>query len=184
MSFNGTPPGPARKPLRHDPEGWQIEDDSVAEHTLRALEAAGLIVLEMVFHRLSNMGLDLTDHDLDLALRGLGTLAGRVGMTRLAWMTGTDGAGNKRASKADDADAEAVGEAMRRVLQWLLIWDPTNPDAPPSFAPPSAPRPTVRLDLDELHAAAIYLDRRARAQGVSGPGSRRRMVRTTTRSSS
>lgn len=181
MSSNGTPLGPARKPLRRDPAGWQIEDDPVAEETLRALEAAGLIMLEMVMHRLSRLGLDPGDHDLDLALRGLGTLAGRVGMTRLSWMTGTAEDGTKRADSKGTAEAEAVGEAMRRVLQWLLVWDPTDPDTPPSFAPPSPPRPTVRLDLDELHAAATYLDRRARGQGTTGPGRRRSMVRATTR---
>jgi hypothetical protein len=173
--------GPQRKPLRNDPRGWVIEDHPTAEQTLRALEAAGLIVLELLLHRISRLTLDPNDHDLDLALRGLGTLGGRVGMSRLAWMTGTAPDGTKRADKAGTPEAEAVGEAMRRVLEWLLIWDPTNSDLPPDLAPPSVPRPIVRLDLDELHAAAIYLDRRARAQGTTGPGARRRMVRTTTR---
>lgn len=173
--------GPSRRSLRRDPRGWQIEDDEVAERTLQALEAAGLIMLEMVFHRLSHMGLDHSDPELDLALRGLGSLAGRVGMSRLSWLSGFDEAGNPRADQAGTSEAKAVGEAMRRVLQWLLHWHPTDIDAPPVFAPPSAPRPTVRLDLDELHAAAIYLDRRASGQGTSGPGARRRMVRSTTR---
>ncbi len=173
--------GPQRKPLRKDPRGWTIEDDPTAEQTLRALEAAGLIVLELLLHRISRLTLNPNDHDLDLALRGLGSLAGRVGMSRLAWMTGTAEDGTKRLDKAGTAEAEAVGEAMRRLLQWLLVWDPTNPDLPPELAPPSVPRPIVRLDLDELHAAAIYLNRRARGQGTAGPGARRNMVRTTTR---
>lgn len=173
--------GPQRKPLGNDPRGWVIEDDAVAEETLRALESAGLIVLELLLHRISHLTLDPNDHDLDLALRALGSIAGRVGMTRLSWMTGISEDGTKRLDKAGTPEAEAVGEAMRRVLQWLLVWDPTNPDLPPTIARPSVPRPTVRLDLSELHASAIYLDRRARAQGTSGPGARRRMVRTTTR---
>lgn len=175
--------GPARKPLRKDPHGWTIEDDPTAEALLQALEAAGLIFAEMLFHRFSRLGLGTVadDHDLDLALRGLGTVAGRIGMTRLTWLTGTDETGRKRQHSADTPEAEAVGEAMRRVLQWLLVWDPTDPDAPPTIAPPSTPRPTVRLDLDELHSAAIYLDRRAAGQGNAGPGPRRRIVRTTAR---
>lgn len=181
MSSNGRPLGPSRAPIRKDPRGWQIEDDPTAEALLQALEAAGLIMLEMVLKRFSRMGLEPGDHKLDLALRGLGHTAGSIGMTRLAWLTGTDEVGNPRRDKAGTAEAEAVGEAMRRVLQWLLIWDPTNEDAPPVFAPPSVPRPTVRLDLDELHAVATYLNRRAHNQGTTGPGARRRMVRTTTR---
>jgi hypothetical protein len=173
--------GPQRKPLRNDPRGWAIEDDPTAEQTLRALESAGLIVLELLLHRISRLTLDPNDHDLDLALRGLGSMAGRAGMSRLSWMTGISEDGTKRLDKAGTPEAEAVGEAMRRVLQWLLIWDPTNPDLPPELAPPSVPRPIVRLDLVELHAAAIYLDRRAGGQGTAGPGARRRMVRTTTR---
>ena len=174
--------GPARKPLHKDDAAtWQIEDDAVAEQTLRALEAAGLIVLELLLHRIARLGLDPNDHDLDLALKALGSVSGRVGMTRLTWMTGVAEDGIKRAESEGTPEAKAVGEAMRRVLQWLLIWDPTNPDAPPDLAPPSVPRPIVRLDLDELHASAFYLDRRAAAQGASGPGARRRMVRTTTR---
>lgn len=176
--------GPERKPLRNDPRGWVIEDDPMAEEVLRALEAAGLIVLEMLLHRISRLGLDPNDHDLDSAIRGLGSLAGRVGMTRLAWQTGTTPDGLPRNDKAGTSEAEAAGAAMRRVLEWLLIWDPTNEDLPPTLAPPSVPRPTVRLDLDELYAAAIYLDRRAKGQGASGPGRRRRMVRETTRRSS
>jgi hypothetical protein len=178
---NGRPLGPQRKPLSKDPRGGVIEDDPTAEELLRALESAGLILLELVLHRFSRLGLDPHDSDLDLALRGLGTLAGRVGMSRLSWMTGISETGTKRADKAGTAEAEAVGEAMRRVLQWLLEWDLTNADLPPQFAAPSVPRPTVRLDLAELHNAALYLDKRARQQGTSGPGGRRRMVRTTTR---
>jgi hypothetical protein len=154
----------------------------MAEEVLRSLEAAGLIVLELLLHRISRLGLNPVDHELDLALRGLGTSAGRVGMTRLSWQTGFDEVGVKRTEKAGTPEAEAAGGAMRRVLQWLLIWDPRDPDLPPDLAPPSVPRPIVRLDLDELHAAATYLDRRARNQGTTGPGSRRRMVRTTRRS--
>lgn len=175
------PLGPQRKPLAKDPRGWVIEDDATAEQTLRALESAGLIVLELLLHRISRLGLDPNDHDLDLALRALGSISGRVGMSRLSWMTGISEAGTKRLDKAGTPEAEAVGEAMRRVLQWLLVWDPTDPDLPPDLAPPSVPRPIVRLDLSELHAAAIYLDRRAGGQGTSGPGARRRMIRTTTR---
>jgi hypothetical protein len=181
MSARATPLGPARKPFRNDPRGWQIEDDATAEALLEAAEAAGLIFLELVLHRLSRLSLEPGDHDLDLALRGLGTLAGRVGMSRLSWLTGIDELGRARQDKAGTPEAEAVGEAMRRVLQWLLVWDPLDPDAPPELAPPSSPRPIVRLDLAELHAAATYLDRRARDQGTSGPGRRRSMVRTTTR---
>jgi len=179
--MSGRPLGPARKPLTKDPAGWIIEDNPTAEQTLRALESAGLIVLELLLHRISRLTLDPNDHDLDLALRALGSVAGRVGMSRLSWMTGISEDGTKRADSEGTPESEAVGEAMRRVLQWLLIWDPTNPDAPPDLAPPSVPRPIVRLDLGELHAAATYLDRRARGQGTAGPGARRRMVRTTTR---
>jgi len=181
MTARATPLGPARKPLRNDPRGWPIEDDAIAEAPLAALEAAGLIVLELLLHRISRLGLDPTDPDLDLALRGLGTLSGRVGMSRLSWLSGIDETGRRRAESAGTDEAQAVGEAMRRVLQWLLVWDPTNTNAPPTIAPPSVPRPTIRIDLDELHAAAVYLDRRARGQGTTGPGERRRIVNTTTR---
>jgi hypothetical protein len=176
--------GPPRKPLRKDPEGWAIEDYPTAEALLQALEAAGLIFAEMLLKRVSRLGLDPNDHDLDLALRGLGHVAGSIGMTRLSWLTGVDEKGRKRQDSAGTAEAEAVGEAMRRVLQWLLIWDPTDEDAPPTIAPPSPPRPIVRLDLDELHGAAIWLNRRASRQGNAGPGPRRRMVRETTRRTS
>ena len=175
------PLGPARKTLRADPLGMQIEDDAMAEQVLRGLEAAGLIVLELLLHRISRLGLDPNDHELDLALRSLGSLGGRVGMSRLSYMVGFDEAGQRRDEKAGTSEAEAAGEAIRRVLQWLLIWDPTNEDLPPELAPPTVPRPIVRLDLEELWNAALYLDRRARAQGTSGPGDRRRMVRTTSR---
>lgn len=173
--------GPLRRPLRRDPTGWQIEDDQVAEATLQALEALGLITAEILLHRYSRLGLDPGDHDLDLALRGLGSLAGRVGMSRVAWLAGVDETGAVRRESAGTPEAVAVGEAIRRVLRWLFVWDPTDPDQPPTLAPPLPPPPTVRLDLDELHAAAMYLDRRARDQGLPGPGSRRRMTRTTTR---
>lgn len=173
--------GAARKPLRRDPLGMQIEDDAMAEQVLRGLEAAGLIVLELLLHRISRLGLDPNDHELDLALRSLGSLGGRVGMSRLSYMVGYDEAGLRRDEKAGTPEAEAAGEAIRRFLEWLLIFDPINPDNPPELAPPSVPRPIVRLDLSELWNAALYLDRRARSQGTSGPGDRRRMVRTTTR---
>lgn len=180
--MTAAPLGALRRPLRRDPRGWQIEDDDAAERTLQALEAAGLIFAEMVLHRISRLGLDPTDHDLDLALRGLGTLAGRVGMSRLSWLTGVDEAGNARRDKAeDDGTAEAVGERLRLILRWLLEWDPINPDAPPTFRPPSSPPASVRIALDELHAAAVYLDRRLNDQGLPGPGGRRSMARTTTR---
>ena len=184
MSGNGRALGPARKPLRKDPRGWQIEDDATAEALLESLEAAGLIILELFLHRVSRLGLEPGDPDLDLALRGLGSLAGRVGMSRLSWLTGTDEVGRRRTERAGTPEAEAVGEAIRRVLQWLLVWDPTDPEAVPTIAALSVPRPTVRLDLAELWAVATYLDRRARAQGMAGPGRRRSMVRQTTRRSS
>lgn len=173
--------GPGRRPLRKDPAGWQIEDDASAEAFLQALEAAGLVVLELFLKRFAALGLDPGDHDLDLALRGIGHVAGSVGMTRLSWLTGTDELGRPRAESAGTAEAEAFGAAMRRVLQWLLIWDPEDPDAPPAIAPPSVPRPVVRLDLDELHAAAVPFDRRARSQGAAGVGRRRSMTRSTSR---
>lgn len=175
------PLAPFRHPLRRDPRGWQIEDDDVAERLLQALETFGLILAELTLHRFSRLGLDPSDHDLDLALRGLGTLAGRVGMSRLAWLTGIDETGARRSDSADDDTARAVGERMRTVLDWLLVWDLTDPDAPPAFRKPSPPPARVRVALDELHAAATYLDRRARGQGNAGPGRRRNMVRTTTR---
>ena len=180
--MTGRPLGPHRKAIAKDPGGSVIEDNAVSEELLRALEAAGLIVLELLLHRMSRLGLDPNDHDLDLALRGLGFTAGSVGMSRLSYQTGVDERGVKRTTKAGTPEAEAVGDAMRRVLQWLLIWDPTDPDAPPTIAPPSVPRPIVRLDLTELYNAVLYLNRRARGQGATGPGARRRMVNTTTRS--
>lgn len=178
------PIAPFRHPLRRDPRGWQIEDDDAAERLLQALEAFGLILAELTLHRFSRLGLDHHDHDLDLALRGLGTLAGRVGMSRLSWLTGVDETGRRRADHAqDDGTAAAIGERMRAVLDWLLVWNLADPDAPPAFRPPTPPPPAVRLALDELHAAAVYLDRRLTDQGLPGPGNRRRMARTTTRRS-
>lgn len=171
----------ARRPLRNDPVAWQIEDDDVAEAALEAVEALGLLFAEMVLHRVSRLHLDPADGDLDLAVRAIGSVAGRVGMSRLAWLSGVDEAGHHRRDSADSDSAKAVGEAMRRVTNWLLAWDLTDPDAPPQLRPPTPPSPTVRLDLDELHAALIYLDRRAGAQGLPGPGRRRSIVRTTTR---
>jgi hypothetical protein len=173
-----------RGALRKDPRGWQIEDDAVAERTLQALEIFGLVFAEVVLHRVSRLNLDPGDNQLDLALRGLGTLSGRVAMSRLAWLTGIDETGAVRRDRADEAEAEAVGERMRAVLAWLLEWDLTDPDAPPQLRPPSPPPASVRLALSELHAAAMYLDRRARGQGTTGPGRRRSMVRTTTRRTS
>jgi hypothetical protein len=171
----------ARRTLRKDPRGWQIEDDVTAERTLQALEIFGLIFAEIALKRISDLGLDPNDHDLDLALRGLGHVAGAVGMSRLAWMTGIDEMGRHRGDKADEIEAEDVGAAMRRVLNWLLEWDITNIDAPPTLRPPTPPPASVRIDLNELWASALYLNRRASGQGNRGPGERRRMVRTTTR---
>jgi hypothetical protein len=170
--------GLGRKPLRKDPRGWQIEDDASAEACLQALEAAGLVFLEVFLKRLSRLPFE---PDTALALRGLGHTAGAHGMTRLTWSTGVDETGQRRADRAGTPEAEAFGEAMRRVLNWLLIWDPTNPDAPPEVRPPSPPPAAVILDLDELHAAAVALNRRASSQGTRGRGSRRNMTRTTTR---
>lgn len=170
-----------RTPLRKDPRGWQIEDDAVAERTLQALEILGLIFAEMVLHRISRLNLDPADRDLDLSIRGLGSISGRVAMSRLAWLTGTDETGKRRMESADEAEAEAVGLRMRSILHWLLEWDLTDPDAPPELRPPTPPPASVRLALTELWAAAMYLDRRAKGQGTSGPGARRNMIRTTTR---
>lgn len=170
-----------RRPLRRDPVNWQIEDDAVAEHALEALELLGLITAELLLHRISRLSLDAGDHDLDLALRAMGTTSGRVAMSRLAWLTGFDETGRRRQDTAGTPEAEAVGERLRAILDWLFVWDLTNPDAPPQLRPPSPPSPRVRAALDELHAALFYLDRRARAQGLPGPGRRRTMVRTTTR---
>lgn len=170
-----------RHPLRKDPRGWQIEDDAAAERTLQALEILGLIFAEMVLHKISRVGLAPYDPDLDLSLRGLGSISGRVAMSRLAWLTGTDEAGNPRRDKADEAEAEAVGERMRAILNWLLVWDLTDPDQPPELRPPTEPPASVVLALRELWAASMYLDRRAKGQGTTGPGARRNMIRTTTR---
>jgi hypothetical protein len=169
----------ARAPLRSDPAHWQIEDDAMAEAVLQGLEAVGLIFAEVFLRRIAE--LHRSDTGVNLALKGLGTLAGRVGMSRLTWMTGTDELGAIRSEGAGSDEAAAAGSAFRRVLNWLLVWNPTDIEAPPALRPASPPPASVILDLDELHAAAIYLDRRARSQGLTGPGSRRRMVRSTTR---
>lgn len=173
-----------RQPLRRDPLAWQIEDDPMAEEALRAVETLGLLFAEMALHRLSRLGINPGDPDTDLALRAIGSISGRVAMTRLAWQTGTDEQGRERREKADTAEAEAAGERMRAVLNWLFEWNLTDPDAPPSLRQPSTPPPSVRLALNELWAALTYLDRRARGQGSSGPGRRRNMTRTTTRRTS
>ncbi len=178
------PLGPYRGTLRKDPAGWQIEDDETAERVLQALEILGLVFAEIVLHRVSRLSLDPHDSDLDLGLRGLGSLSGRVAMSRLAWLAGVDETGARRRDKAGTAEAEAVGERMRAILNWLLVWNPTDPDQPPQLRPPSAPPASVRLAIAELYAGAMYLDRRARSQGTSGPGDRRSMVRTTTRRTS
>lgn len=174
---------PARHPLRGPGHGWQIEDDETAEAVLASLEAAGFVVLELILHRLARLQLDPNDHDLDLALKGLGTLSGRVGMTRLAWLAGVDERGRQVATPDPNPMAGPAAEAIRRVLNWLLVWDLGNPDAPPELRRPTVPPPAVRLDLDELHAAAMFLDRRARNAGVTGPGRRRGIIRRSTRRS-
>lgn len=173
-----------RQPLRRDPLAWQIEDDPMAEEALRAVETLGMIFAEMALHRLSRLGLNPGDPDTDLALRAMGSVSGRVAMSRLAWQTGTDELGRERQEKADTPEAEAAGERIRAVLHWLLEWDLTDPDQPPRLRQPSAPPPSVQLALNELWAALTYLDRRARDQGTSGPGRRRETVRTTTRRTS
>lgn len=173
-----------RQPLRRDPRGWQIEDDPMAEEALRAVETLGMIFAEMVLHRLSRAGLNPGDPDTDLALRAMGSVAGRVGMSRLAWQTGVDETGNPRRDSAGTPEAEAAGERMRAVLNWLFEWDLNDPDAPPKLRTPSTPPATVRLALEELWAALLYFDRRAKGQGVVGPGQRRRVTRETTRRTS
>lgn len=184
MTRRTYPLAPHHRPLRKDPRGWQIEDDPVAEETLRALEVLGLIFAETALHRLSRLGLDPGDADLDLSLRALGSLSGRVAMSRLAWQTGIDETGVDRKDSAGTAEAEAIGERLRDVLNWLFKWDMTDPDAPPQLREVTPPPPIVRVALQDLWAAALYLDRRAGAQGTTGPGRRRSMVRETTRRTS
>lgn len=171
-------PFPTRPPLRNDPSGWQIEDDTAAEAALQAIEAAGGIILELLFHRISRLPFDT---DVALALRGIGTLAGRHGLSTLSHLTGIDEAGRRRNESAELEDAgPAAGGAMREILHWLLEWSP-DPDQPPELRKPSPPPPSVQLALDELHAAAIYLDRRSANAGLTGPGRKRTIVRSTTR---
>lgn len=173
-------PMPTRPALDRDPVASTVEDDAVAEETVRAVEILGMIFAEMALHRLSRLG--LTDNpDTNLALRAMGTVSGRLAMTRLAYQTGTDEAGNPRRAKADTAEAEAVGARMRAVLDWLLVWDLTNPDAPPTLRPPSPPPPTVELALIELWDGLRYFDRRLMNGGVAGPGNRRYIATQTTR---
>ena len=164
-----------RRTIRHDPTRWQIEDNEAGEEALRALEAFGLVVLEAYLHAVSRLG---HDDGTALALRGLGSLAGRVGMSRLTWQTGVDELGNVR----HDAPAagHAVGSATRRVLNWLFRW-PNGFGSPPVPAPPGPPPAAVVLDLDELHALATFVDRRLQSEGLTGPGRRRIITRTTSR---
>lgn len=168
--------------MRRDPRGWAIEDDPQAEEALAAVEALGMIFAEVALHRLSRLQLDPTDPDLDLALRALGHVAGSVGMSRLTWQTGVDERGQTRRDHANTEEAKAAGERMRAILNWLFVWDLSDPKAPPSLRPPSVPPPSVRLALDELWAALLYFSRRATAQGLPGPGRKRRIARMSTRS--
>lgn len=172
---------PGWEALRQDPRGWSIENDEVAEEALAAVEALGMIFAEIALHRLSRLQLDPGDHDLDLALRALGHVAGSVAMSRLTWQTGIDEHGQRRQDWAGTQEALAAGQRMRAVLSWLFEWDLTDPKAPPSLQKPSVPPPSVRLALDELWAAVVYYNRRASAQGTVGPGRRRSITRASTR---
>ncbi len=174
---------PFRQPLRRDPRGWQIEDDEAAEAVLVALESMGLIFAELILHAISNGGM-LNNVNEELAVRGIGSTAGRVGMSRLSWLTGLDELGQKRREQSDNPMAEGAGERVRTVLHWLLEWELHNPDAPPRLRPPSAPPPKVALALDDLHAVVTYFSRRSANSGMAGPGLRRRIARSTTRSGS
>jgi hypothetical protein len=110
-----------REPLSKDPLGWQIDDDPVAEEALRSIEAFGMIFAEVVFHRLSRAGFDPFNPDLDLGLRSIGSLAGRVAMSRLTWQTGIDEQGVRRVDSAGTQEALAAGERMRAILNWLRL---------------------------------------------------------------
>lgn len=168
---------PSMRSIRSDERSWEIEAESAAEGTLRALETAGLIMLEMVLHRFSAM--HTHDQDTEMALKALGSLSGRVGMTRLAHLTGLDENGLLR-ERDPNSDHQAAGDMIKAVLDWLLVWE-SDADAPPSPRTPSPPTPLVARYLSELHAAAFYLDRRAGELGSSGPGTIRKLIRSTSR---
>lgn len=179
MSTQSPPLSAGRPSLRKDLRQWEIEDDSAAEAALRAFEVMGLIFSEMFLRRLAeNRHLTI---DESLALKGIGTLSGRVGMTRMAYLTGVDERGFARREAEQNPDYRAAGEMVREVLNWLLEWDLGDPDAPPSPRYPDAPPAQVVVALKELHAAAMYLDRRAGEAGMSGSGRKREIARSTTR---
>lgn len=183
MSTAARPLSPLHQPLRRaGAASWVIEDDAISELALEALEVLGLITAELLLHRISRVNLVAGDDDLDLALRAMGTVAGRVGMSRLTWLTGVDELGRPRRDSAGSEDAAAVGLRLRAILQWLFSWGP-DPDQPPQLRPTTPPPADVRVYLDDLWAALIHLDRRATAQGLPGPGRRRSIIRTTTRRS-
>lgn len=148
--------------LRTDPTSWSIERPSAAAAALEALEILGLVLAESFLHRYSVIPGLLPDGD-ELALRGLGTYAGRIGMSRLAFALGRDEHGRPYGQdvRARDRDEQIAGEHLEKILRWLFVWPPP-PDAPPALRRPTPPPPAVRLALDELHSAALYGNNRQR----------------------
>lgn len=162
--------------LRHDPSAWMIEDTDAAIATVEALEAMALIFGELLLRRISALPFDT---DTQLALRGLGTLAGTLGNSRLTYLAGLDAAGNPLKDSAGNPDSATAAGHARAVLDWLLE-QPIDTSKPPTLRPPSTPTPATQLALDELHAAAVYFHRRAHSAGTAGPGAIRATARRST----
>lgn len=136
----------------------RTELDQQGVETINALETLGMLFAEMALHRISQLG--LTDNpDTNLSLRALGSVSGRLAMSRLA------------------NDNSNAGATLEPILAWLLQWDITNPDAPPTLKPPTAPPPTVELALIDLWDRARHVDNELHARGFSGPSTLQRAAR-------
>lgn len=153
---------------------WEIPDDDAGEAVAIAIEALGLILGELLFTRLGNTP-NLTDPKTALALRGLGTFSGRMGMSHLTWLAGVDERGQRRRYHTDNPLGPAAAERARLILEWLFVFPPGG--GPPVMRPPSPPPPTIQLAIDELHASANASNRKAATKGLGSPRRIPRIVR-------
>jgi hypothetical protein len=91
------------------------------------------------------------------AMRAMGHFGARLAETRMAhW------AGQLRGLEPTDGQREMVSHL--RVIAQFLAGEGPRPDT----------------ELDEVHAALVWLDKRAKDAGVSGPGWYREIVRDST----
>ena len=148
--------------------GWVLEDEDAQLAALDAVEALALVVLDVILRRVAEF------HPLDqaLALRAVGTIATREGLTRLAHYRGVDEASRPREA-SDELHAAAAADVWA-VLTWLVD---LPPDGPPRLRGPSPAGALQVLALDELHAAAVGLDHLSSRRGAKLTRSTRTMTR-------